>query len=77
MELLDGLLPGLYALATGRPLIEGQEMPTMDPAMVDRVLKVLELRLKYKQADKPKQDKRPSWGAEVAPLTGRERSQVD
>lgn len=76
IELLDGLLPGLYALATGQPL-PGREMPKMDPAMVDRVLKVLELRLKYKEADKPAKRNGPTWGAEVTPITGRERSKSD
>lgn len=69
LELLDGLLPGLYALATGKPLVEGGVMPAMDPAMVDRVIKVLELRLKYKQASAPAPRKGPSWG-EARPLGG-------
>lgn len=77
IELLDGLLPGLYAQATGKPLVEGTEMPKMDTAMVDRVIKVLELRLKFKQAGKPTPDpKRPSWGSEVSPLGGRESGTV-
>lgn len=77
LQLLDGLIPGLYALATGRPLIgpDGQpyaEQPKMDVAMVDRVIKVLELKAKLTQAGKePTARKGPSWG-EVAPLGGRE-----
>lgn len=72
LELLDGLLPGLYAMATGKPLTEGGAMPKMDPAMVDRVIKVLELRLKFKQAAKPTAGRKgPSWG-ETTPLIGRE-----
>lgn len=68
LELLDGLLPGLYALATGKPLSAGGEMPKMDPTMVDRVIKVLELRLKFKQSVKEAPSRgRASWG-ESTPL---------
>lgn len=73
LELLDGLLPGLYALATGQSL-PGKVPPKMDPAMVDRVIKVLELRLKYKQASQEPAHKGPSWGAR--PLIGGESATV-